>query len=265
MRHSAWLVLLCVACVTSNGPHSDASALSRDATTSDARAEDAGDGPGDDFDAEPDGSDDAADCTGQACDLTGPCDGCCVDGLCVAKGLSCGPGMARCIGPSCGAAGGIGEPCVKGQGPSGTEDVGDAGDFVCMYEEWTGCTDTNAICVNDTCVHCGLTGEPCCDNLCLGEAYCNANDRCDSVCGAPGQPCCIDNGALYDCHDGGVCLTYGHDDSAPTCAPGGPCHADGGNCTTCGNQGQSCCGDGGCNVYDGTCTEAGTCFAIHMK
>jgi hypothetical protein len=239
----------------------------RDARTADAPAADDADRDEDAFETddgfEPDGSDDTVPCSGlMGCGLGTPCDGCCVGGLCIPTGSLCGEGIGRCLGPSCGGAGGLGERCATGQAPEGLIDepgfVADADEPVCEYYPFTGCTDINAVCETGVCVHCGLPGEPCCQNLCVGQAYCNASGRCDSVCGAAGQPCCIDNGALYDCDDGGACLDFPGDDGGPTCVAGVPCHADGGSCTPCGDVGQPCCGDGGCSPYTGGC-ENGMC------
>jgi hypothetical protein len=199
------------------------------------------------------------------CGFPNACSGCCVDGICIPKGVSCGLGMPVCVGPSCGDAGAVNEPCVSGQAFTGEGVTGNSSIPVCTYETWTGCTDTNAACTSaGTCVHCGLAGAPCCGGLCAAMSYCDDTGVCNPACGSTGQPCCDGNDLAYECNDGGACLTF-EPLPQPVCEPGGSCRADAGACTTCGNNGQACCDDGGCNATQGNCTSAGTCVFVNMK
>ena len=195
--------------------------------------------------------------------MYGPCSGCCVADLCVAEGYQCGKGLGVCHGPSCGATGGLGQPCVSGLAAEGLVDGPDES-AVCGYQQWTGCTDTNAACVDGGCTHCGLAGEPCCDQGCGPHMYCDATQHCNAACGALGQACCAGT-YRYICDDGGACLSFG-ENALPTCVSGSPCHADGGSCTTCGGFLQACCGDGGCNAYGGgTCWGDAGCMVVNKK
>lgn len=195
------------------------------------------------------------------CTFMSACDGCCVDGTCLPRGASCGKGLGLCTGPSCSGVGALGEPCATGQAYVGVGITGDDPNAECLYEPWTGCTTTSAICGDaGVCVPCGVAGEPCCEYIqifCADGTYCKDQKVCDSECGKAGEPCC--NGAWpVACTDGGVCISYPFPASYfdGTCVPGASCGADAGRCTTCGNVGQACCGDGGCD--EGRCT-SGMC------
>jgi hypothetical protein len=194
----------------------------------------------------------------------GPCAGCCVDDFCVGEGYQCGKSVGVCHGSSCSGTGGLGQACVNGLGADGLGESPD-GSPICGYWQWTGCTEASAACVDGGCVHCGLAGEPCCDQGCGPHTYCDSSQHCNAACGALGQTCC-QTFFDYACDDGGACLQF-PDEEMPTCVPGSSCHADAGSCTTCGSQGQPCCDDGGCNANGrASCFfgDAG-CMQINMK
>ena len=194
----------------------------------------------------------------------GPCAGCCVEDLCVGEGYRCGEGLGVCHGSSCGANGGLGQPCVTGMAAEGLVD-GPGGSEVCGYQQWTGCTATNTTCVDAGCAHCGEAGEPCCDQGCSPHTYCDSTQHCNPACGALGQPCCESLAFGFACDDSNACVLF-LQQGMPICVPGSPCDADGGACTTCGNLGQACCADAGCNAYTaGTCEGDAGCINVHQR
>lgn len=110
---------------------------------------------------------------------------------------------------------------------------------------------------SQTCVTCGIAGNPCSSNPASGVGTCDATSfcsggLCSTACGGAGQPCC----------GSGTCST-GNTCSGGTCTPcgyaGGPCCAgvcgagtacdSTDKCTACGHIGQQCC-DGNTNPGD---------------
>jgi hypothetical protein len=263
---STLTTVLAVACIglaacASTAPRAEASApdaTAHDASLNDAPTSDVGSTDAGAIDACPLLSSSAVSCGL----VSGACAGCCVEDTCFAEDYPCGEGLGVCHGTSCGDRGGLGQPCATGMVADGLT-YGPDGSASCIYGPWSGCTDTRAQCVDGACVHCGLSGEPCCDEGCGLHAYCDANYRCSAACGAAGQPCC--QGPLQEpaCDGTNACLSFG---GAATCVPGSSCHADAGSCTTCGGQGQPCCADGGCNANGGgSCLGDAGCVQVHMR
>ncbi len=111
---------------------------------------------------------------GPCCANFGCTGGCCgtpndATGTCVSAGAACAnPGGVCAASGSCGACGGIAQPC-------------------CMAGGRSFCSATGSMCVGRTCVACGDKGQVCCDYLhCRDGLRCNADDVCvDAPAGTP--------------------------------------------------------------------------------
>jgi hypothetical protein len=138
-------------------------------------------------------------CDVELCGTTagGPC---CMDGTC--------PGSLNvCVGGTCQACGGRGEPCCTAMS----------------------CDDATAdACDRVTCVSCGSPGEPCCaaGPACDGPAVCGGDGRCQLPEGTRGGPC-------RDIW------------TNPRCEAWSQCNGSS-ICEGCGLAGEGCCGIGEC-------------------
>lgn len=207
---------------------------------------------------------------------------CCVDGLCIRQGSTCGgtPSLGTCGGgSSCGTCGGDGQPCCTGA-PGG---VGEAANF---------CTTSGEACDPATgkCATCGGNNHPCCDGVwCGGNGCCDqtakkcvpntatcgggqgtcTNGACQGgACGGMGEPCCGGNvgcTAPFSACQAGVCVGCGgtgepccpgNNTGGFWCSSGDTCDKASGNCLACGGTGQPCCAGAGCRI--GACA-AGKC------
>lgn len=142
----------------------------------------------------------------QECGLSGL--SCCFD-----QENKCESGLDCCIDPSNEKNGYCGESCNFGNV-----------DKFCRKDEPR--CDSPAVCVNDYCLECGVTGNPCCEGgKCLGQNNINdsraecINGIC-TLCGSSGEVSCPND---FKCMDGNL--------------------DNGGFCHKCGDLNQPCCAD----------------------
>jgi hypothetical protein len=114
----------------------------------------------------------------------------------------------------------------------GNFNCGGVGQICCAGLNGTGfCTGSSAYCLNAMCVHCGATGEHCCN----GESCSNGG-------------CCTPVNNVYTC-------------VAPNalCSNGMMC--SNASCGNCGGIGQQCCVGGVCTQQNTACGALNTCVA----
>ena len=205
-------------------------------------------------------------------------DACCLGGICIEVGSTCGGGFGTCErdafgSPACTVCGDVDQPCCDPTGVTCPGPVGDPGDpppgrYTCGAD--------------GLCVECGDTGQPCCGTVCYGggcctEAGCIADTmscggslgtchtrECDD-CGHLGQSCCDGIGCYprsppaMQC-ELGTCSACGAE--GEPCCEAGTCHSnlacgDGRTCVSCGDLGEPCCGSTCASGL--ACGTAGTC------
>ena len=193
--------------------------------------------------------------------------GCCVSNQCVAAGTVC-PGLdgaPMCSNGSCGACGGLDQPCcAPGNACTGVGTRCIGGLCAACGALGTDCCPQNACLLAGTtcspafsgtsligvCVACGEPGLRCCGGSCAGDACCAAGDRCV----APGAACGGRDGVCA----GKRCACG---DEGQPCCGGSTCNANRlgcdpvtRNCTAlCGGPGQNCCRNNACNDFTMAC------------
>lgn len=175
---------------------------------------------------------------GQACCAGDRCSsGCCVSGLCLANGTSCGANAGTCMADACSGCGALGESCCPGRTCGGGAACG----------------------AGNTCVACGGENQRCCaDSQCAAGSCIGAGGTSPGVCrlgcGAAGEMCCPSGGIdlpfvdTFLSNNGGICV------GALSCLRG--------KCGSCGGEGEPCCpGTNSCGgtlqCIDSVCQKCG--------
>jgi hypothetical protein len=221
-----------------------------------------------------------------------PCIGCCVTGVCIAVGQSCGTASSVCTVIGCQQCGNLSQPCCGGRNCSsasltcepGLETCGNCGrpggrccnGGTCVAG---GCCDSgntcvpsgktcgaSAVCLDSVCTACGTDGQACCENVTCGTTGCcnPATRKCVSSTAPCGSGTCS-LGACGSCGKSGLACCdapFPSDAGVPAvCSSAGTvCAAPGGGgaqCASCGTEGNPCCGANTC--LGGGCCVGGTC------
>lgn len=208
---------------------------------------------------------------------------CCSSTVCNDSGTACDLGPSPPICRPCGLTGNPccanGSCSAAGACCSGRDVTSGIGTCVAPGASCKGFNNmASGTCVAGVC-HCGSEGEPCCSLP--GQQCADANDRCAPIgsamyntcvrCGLAGNPCCANNSCasggccLYRDALGSICVGVGADCQLSGVSAPGTCAS--GTCGACGGLSQPCCesvGSNTCTAPNTMCSTlltAGTCEA----